>query len=76
DAEFIATIDSLAAQLAAGPTRGLARTKQAILGAWNLDFGAAVDKERDAQRELGASTDYAEGVAAFAAKRTPRFSGR
>ena len=76
DAEFVPTVDALAAQLAVGPTRGLARTKQAIHAARNLSFEAAVDAERDAQRELGASADYAEGVAAFAAKRTPRFSGR
>ncbi len=76
DAEFAASVDALAAQLAAGPTAGLARTKQAIHAAWNLSFEAALDAERDAQRALGASADYAEGVAAFAAKRTPRFSGR
>jgi 2-(1,2-epoxy-1,2-dihydrophenyl)acetyl-CoA isomerase len=76
DTEFVAAVDALAAQLASGPTRGLARTKQAIYAAPNLSFEAALDAERDAQRELGASADYAEGVAAFAAKRTPRFSGR
>lgn len=76
DAEFLATVEGLVTQLAAGPTRGLARTKQAIHAAWSLTFEAALDAERDAQRELGASADYAEGVAAFAAKRAPRFSGR
>ena len=76
DAEFLATVDGLVTQLAAGPTSGLARTKQAIHAAWSLTFEAALDAERDAQRELGASADYAEGVAAFAAKRAPRFSGR
>ena len=75
DAELVAVVDELAARLAAGPTRGLARTKQAIHAAWGLSFEAALDKERDAQRELGASSDYAEGVAAFAAKRAPRYTG-
>jgi 2-(1,2-epoxy-1,2-dihydrophenyl)acetyl-CoA isomerase len=35
-----------------------------------------LDLERDFQRELGYTDDYAEGVAAFAGKRVPRFSGR
>jgi 2-(1,2-epoxy-1,2-dihydrophenyl)acetyl-CoA isomerase len=76
DGEFASIVNALAAQLAEGPTRGFARTKQAIHAAQARSFEAALDAERDAQRELGASADYAEGVAAFGAKRTPRFSGR
>ena len=75
DADFAAAVDALATQLATGPTRGLTRTKQAIRATHNLTFEAALDAERDAQRELGNSADYAEGVAAFVAKRAPRFSG-
>ena len=35
-----------------------------------------LDLERDAQRELGRSDDFKEGVAAFLAKRPANFTGR
>lgn len=63
-------------QLAAGPTRGFVRTRQAIHGAWNATLEQQLDVERDFQRELGNSEDYREGVAAFLARRSPRFTGR
>ena len=76
DQELGATVDALAAQLASAPTLGLARTKQAIYGAWDRTLAEQLAVERDLQRELGWSQDYAEGVAAFIEKRTPRFLGR
>jgi 2-(1,2-epoxy-1,2-dihydrophenyl)acetyl-CoA isomerase len=76
DAQLESTVDTLAQQLAAAPTRGLAWTKAAIRGSWQHTLVEQLDIERDAQRELGRSSDYAEGVAAFVEKRTPRFTGR
>jgi 2-(1,2-epoxy-1,2-dihydrophenyl)acetyl-CoA isomerase len=76
DAEFAGVVEDLARHLAAAPTRGLARTKQAIYEGLGRDLAAQLDVERDYQGELGRSSDYAEGVAAFAAKRVPRFTGR
>jgi 2-(1,2-epoxy-1,2-dihydrophenyl)acetyl-CoA isomerase len=76
DAELGPTVDRMAQGFAAAPTLGLARTKQAIYGGWSRTLEQQLDVERDMQRELGWSADYAEGVAAFAARRTPVFTGR
>ena len=75
DAEFAGVVDALARQLAAAPTKGLARTRQAIHESWGRSLEAQLDIERDYQRELGHTADYAEGVAAFTQKRTPEFKG-
>lgn len=76
DADLKNTVDQLATQLAAAPTRGLARTKQAIYQSWSHSLEQQLDQERDFQRELGRTQDYAEGVAAFTEKRSPKFTGR
>jgi 2-(1,2-epoxy-1,2-dihydrophenyl)acetyl-CoA isomerase len=76
DAELSSVVDNLAAQLATAPTRGLARTKQAMYEGWDRTLEEQLDIERDYQRELGRTADYAEGVAAFTQKRPPQFTGR
>jgi 2-(1,2-epoxy-1,2-dihydrophenyl)acetyl-CoA isomerase len=76
DADFAAAVDALVGDLAKGPTKGLAATKRALYAAANATLEAQLDLERDLQRALGASADYAEGVAAFLGKRAPHFTGR
>ena len=76
DAELPSTADRLATHFAQAPTRGLARTKRALHASGGNTLEAQLDLERDYMRELGASDDYREGVAAFMAKRPPKFTGR
>lgn len=75
DDQLDSQVDALARQLASAPTRGLARTRQAMLAGWSRTLEQQLDVERDCQQELGHSADYAEGVAAFLEKRVPRFTG-
>ena len=76
DDMLMAEAQTLAAKLAQGPTFGYGLTKAAIHAASTNTLDAQLDLEQDYQRRAGFSADYAEGVAAFLEKRSPRFSGR
>lgn len=74
--DFEAEVSSFAKTLAAGPTLGYVRTREAIDAAATNTLDAQLDMEALMQRELGSSQDYAEGVKAFIAKRPPVFVGQ
>ncbi len=76
DAELHQIVEKLLRTLAGAPTAGLAATKRALYASAGNTLETQLDLERDLQRELGRSADYREGVAAFTAKRAPRFAGR
>ena len=76
DAALVDTVAALANKLAAMPSRALAETRRTLDAARAMDFADAITLEADTQRELGRGHDFAEGVAAFFAKRPPVFKDR
>ena len=76
DAEFAATVDALANQLAAAPTKALVRTRQALHAAPGHTLEQQLSMEAGFMRELGWSADFTEGVSAFTQKRAPQFTGQ
>jgi 2-(1,2-epoxy-1,2-dihydrophenyl)acetyl-CoA isomerase len=66
----------LAAELAALPTRAIAMTKRLLDRAAGSTLDEQLEWEAQLQAAAVQSEDFAEGVAAFLAKREPQFKGR
>ena len=76
DDELAIRSGALADRLASGPTRTYAGIKRQ-LNRWLFDrMDEQLEFEARIQQEMASSADFAEGVAAFAAKRPPSFTGR
>ncbi|GAA4994917.1 enoyl-CoA hydratase [Yinghuangia aomiensis] len=75
DNTFDAEVDRLATRLADGPTAAYAQTKRAFNATVLARLPHALEAEREGQSALFRTADFAEGIAAFRDKRTPRFTG-
>ncbi|QYE36457.1 enoyl-CoA hydratase/isomerase family protein [Polymorphobacter sp. PAMC 29334] len=76
DAELMATANTLATRLAAGPTKTYALIRQGIRDSLDASLTGALAIERRNQRSAGRSADFGEGVAAFLQKRKAVFGGK
>ena len=65
---------AVAARLAAMAPQALALTKRALEASWTASLEAQLELEAELQGIAGASSDHAEGIAAFLEKRPPRFT--
>lgn len=75
DSEFASAIDALATQLSQLPTKALVRTRKLMHAATGHTLEQQLSMEASFIREMGWSSDYFEGLKAFAEKRTPNFTG-
>jgi 2-(1,2-epoxy-1,2-dihydrophenyl)acetyl-CoA isomerase len=74
--EFADGVREVARRLAAAPTAAIGLAKRSINTAEQADLAASLAYEAALQIVAGGTADHAEGLAAFAEKRDPRFTGR
>ena len=76
DEQLRQTVHEVAAGMAAAPTRALALAKRLMNSAEDATLDESLATEAALQELAGRTEDHAEGAAAFAEKREPRFVGR
>lgn len=76
DAEFPAALAALARELAQGPTLAFGRAKRLFHQSTQESLETQMELEAQAIAESGRTDDFRNGVAAFARKEAPVFSGR
>ncbi len=75
DEALLAQARSIARRFATGPTQAFKRIKKIFNQQPSANLSDQLALEAIAQAQLGDTRDFAEGVLAFRAKRTPNFSG-
>jgi 2-(1,2-epoxy-1,2-dihydrophenyl)acetyl-CoA isomerase len=75
DAEFAATLNTLATELAAGPTLALGRAKRLMLMSGQESLETQMENEAQLIVLSSRTADFREGIKAFAEKRKPVFGG-
>jgi len=76
DAALRSSVDAIVERLQSAAPLALAEAKRALQQSWERTLHENFRAERDCQRMLGRSQDYAEGVLSFFERRSPRFQGR
>ena len=74
--ELATTVDDVVGQLATGPTVGLGLTKWLLHASASAGLDEQLRNEAFGMELSSRSEDFREGLAAFAAKRSPQFKGR
>jgi len=75
DAELLEKARAFAEQLAAGPTLAFGGIKRLLLEAANNQLEIQMARETDWISQMARTRDGREGIAAFVAKRAPKFVG-
>ncbi|MDB5699183.1 MAG: 2-(1,2-epoxy,2-dihydrophenyl)acetyl-CoA isomerase [Alphaproteobacteria bacterium] len=74
--ELVEKAEALAARLASGPTKAFGEMRRLLLSVSDQPLETQLEREAQALARIAATADAQEGLAAFAAKRPPRFQGR
>jgi 2-(1,2-epoxy-1,2-dihydrophenyl)acetyl-CoA isomerase len=75
-ASLLAEAEALAARLASGATEAFGAVKRLLLLSASQSLESQMEWEARAIADTARTRDGAEGIAAFLAKRAPRFEGR
>jgi 2-(1,2-epoxy-1,2-dihydrophenyl)acetyl-CoA isomerase len=75
DGDLLVEARALASEMAAGPTAAFGATKRLLREGWETALEAQLARETEEICAMAATADGREGMAAFVAKRAPRYDG-